>query len=104
MPLQAVCRGVVIAESDDVVVLEGSRYFPVDAVEPEHLRPSDLRTVCPWKGTASYYDLVVDGDVLPHAAWRYAAPSMAAYQILDRVAFSSAVRVRRARTQPPSDE
>lgn len=83
----------VIAKSDDTVVVEGNHYFPRDAVPDEYLEPSDTHTVCPWKGTASYYDVVVDGERNADAAWYYAEPSPAAEQIRDRIAFWRGVTV-----------
>ena len=65
----ATWNGAVIAESDDIVTVEGNAYFPLDAVRADVLRPSDSHTLCPWKGTASYYDLEVDGQVNADAAW-----------------------------------
>jgi uncharacterized protein (DUF427 family) len=87
-------NGVVIAESDDIVTVEGNAYFPRDAVREDVLRPSDHHTVCPWKGTASYYDLEVDGAVNKDAVWFYPAPKDAAKEITDRVAFWHGVEVR----------
>ena len=91
--VQAVWNGAVIAESDDVVVLEGNHYFPIGAVKPTHLRSSGHHTVCPWKGAASYYDLVAGGDVLRNGAWFYATPSPAANKIAGRLAFAPAVAI-----------
>jgi uncharacterized protein (DUF427 family) len=87
-------NGVVIAESDDIVTVEGNAYFPRDAVREDVLRPSDHHTVCPWKGTASYYDLQVDGAVNKDAVWFYPTPKDAAKEITDRVAFWHGVEVR----------
>jgi uncharacterized protein (DUF427 family) len=87
-------NGVVIAESDDIVTVEGNAYFPRDAVREDVLRASDHRTVCPWKGTASYYDLEVDGAVNKDAVWYYPTPKDAAKEITDRVAFWHGVEVR----------
>jgi uncharacterized protein (DUF427 family) len=86
-------NGVVIAESDDIVTVEGNAYFPQDAVREDVLRPSDHHTVCPWKGTASYYDLEVDGAVNKDAVWFYPTPKDAAKEITDRVAFWHGVEV-----------
>jgi uncharacterized protein (DUF427 family) len=94
--MQATWNGAVIAESDDTVVVEGNHYFPAESVRPEALRPSTHQTVCPWKGTASYYDVVVDGEVNRNAAWCYPQPSQAARHVADRVAFWGGVKVRRA--------
>ena len=67
----ATWNGVVVAESDDIVTVEGNAYFPRDAVRDDVLRPSDHHTLCPWKGTASYYDLEVEGRVNKDAVWYY---------------------------------
>jgi uncharacterized protein (DUF427 family) len=91
--MKAIWNGAVLAESDDTVVVEGNHYFPAGAVRREHLRDSDHHTVCGWKGTASYYDVVVDGQVNPGAAWYYPEPKDAARQITGRVAFWKGVRV-----------
>ena len=85
-------NGTVIASSDDTVVVEGSHYFPREAVTAA-LRESDTHTVCPWKGTASYLSVEVDGQVNTDAAWYYPAPKDAAKQIKDRVAFWRGVEV-----------
>ena len=90
----ATWNGTVIAESDDIVMVEGNAYFPRDAVRDEVLRPSSTHTVCPWKGTASYFSLEVDGKINPDAAWYYPAPKDAAKQITDRVAFWKGVQVQ----------
>jgi uncharacterized protein (DUF427 family) len=90
---QAIWNGAVIAESNDTVVVEGNHYFPPDSVSEQYLAPSDRHTVCHWKGTASYYDVVVDGQTNPGAAWYYPDPSPAARQIKDHIAFWRGVRV-----------
>jgi uncharacterized protein (DUF427 family) len=90
----ATWNGVVIATSDDTVVVEGNHYFPRDAVDPAVLRPSTRTSVCPWKGTASYHSLVVDGKENPDAAWFYPEPKSAAAEIKDRIAFWKGVEVR----------
>ena len=84
---KATWNGVVLAESDDTVIVEGNHYFPPDAVRWDHFQPSDDHSVCPWKGTASYHDVVVDGEVNPGAAWYYPEPKDAAAEIKDRIAF-----------------
>ena len=89
----ATWNGTVIAESDDIVVVEGNAYFPRDAVRDEVLRPSATHTVCPWKGTASYYSLEVDGQTNADAAWYYPEPKDAAKEITGRVAFWRGVTV-----------
>jgi uncharacterized protein (DUF427 family) len=90
----ATWNGAVIAESDDIVMVEGNAYFPRDAVRDEVLRPSGTHTICPWKGTASYYSLEVGGRINPDAAWYYPVPRAAAKQIAGRVAFWKGVEVR----------
>ena len=92
--MQAVLNGVVIAESDDTVVVEGNHYFPADSLRAEYVQPSDTRTTCAWKGVASYYDVNVDGAVSKDAVWYYTEPSAAAEQITDRVAFWRGVEVQ----------
>lgn len=83
----------MLAESDRTEVVEGNQYFPPDAVDRAHLRPSETHTVCPWKGTASYYDVVVDGRTNKDAAWYYPTPKDAAKQIAGYVAFWRGVTV-----------
>jgi uncharacterized protein (DUF427 family) len=95
-PVQAVWNGVVLAESDRTVVVEGNHYFPTDDVNREHLQPNTRNPVCTWKGTASYYDVIVDGQRNRSAAWYYPNPSRAAANIQDHVAFWHGVKVRRA--------
>ena len=90
---KAVWNGVVIAESADTVVVEGNHYFPPESVKREHLRPSSTHTVCPWKGTASYYTLEVNGQTNPDAAWYYPEPKDAARNIAGRIAFWKGVKV-----------
>ena len=83
---------IVLAESERTVV-EGNHYFPAESLRMEHFRPSATHTVCSWKGTASYYDIEVDGQVNRDAAWYYPSPSEAARQISGHVAFWKGVRV-----------
>ena len=90
---KAIWNGATLADSDATVVVEGNHYFPPDAISREHFRDSDAQTVCSWKGTASYYDVVVDDDVNPQAAWYYADPKTEAAQIRDYVAFWKGVEV-----------
>ncbi len=89
----ATWNGVLVAQSDNTEMVEGNHYFPIDSVKSEYLRPSDKETVCPWKGTASYYTLEVDGQQNPDAAWFYPQPKVAAEQIKDHVAFWRGVMV-----------
>jgi uncharacterized protein (DUF427 family) len=85
--MRAVWNGTVIAESDDTVVVEGNHYFPASSVDSSLLRPSATHTFCPWKGTASYWTIEVDGRTNTDAAWFYPDPTARAEQIRDRVAF-----------------
>lgn len=78
----------VIAQSDDVVMVEGSPYFPPSSLKKEYFKDSDLKTMCHWKGEASYYDIEVDGKKLTDAAWTYPEPTTPQAQpIKDYVAF-----------------
>jgi uncharacterized protein (DUF427 family) len=90
---RATWNGAVLAESNDTIVVEGNHYFPRSSLNPGLFAESSRRTRCPWKGMASYYDLVVDGQVNPAAAWYYPDPKPAAVDIEDRVAFWRGVRV-----------
>jgi len=85
--------GKVIAESNATVIVEGNQYFPPEAVKKENLEPSNHTSVCPWKGTAHYYHLEVDGIRNDNAAWYYPDPKPAAAEIKDRIAFWKGVRV-----------
>jgi uncharacterized protein (DUF427 family) len=89
----ATWTGAVIAQSDDTVVVENNHYFPRNSVRPEVLRPSQTSSVCPWKGTASYYSIEVGGSVNQDAAWYYPEPKEAAANIRDRIAFWRGVEV-----------
>ena len=91
--MKAIWNGTVVAESDDTVVVEGNHYFPADAVTEGVLKPSDTTTVCPWKGTASYHTVVVDGQENRDAAWYYPEPKDAAKEIKGRIAFWKGVTV-----------
>lgn len=91
--MRAVWNDKVVAESEDTVVVEGNHYFPPDAISSEYFKPSDTTSVCPWKGTASYYTLDVDGQQNPDAAWYYPDTKEAANKIKDRVAFWKGVQV-----------
>ena len=91
--VRATWNGRVIAESDDTVVVEGNHYFPEADVRSDVLVSSTTTSVCPWKGTASYYSVEVDGERNADAAWYYPAPKDAAAEIKDRVAFWKGVVV-----------
>ena len=91
--MRAIWNGTVIAESDDTVVVEGNHYFPAASVAEGVLSPSSTTSVCPWKGTASYYSLEVDGKTNADAVWFYPEPKPAAAQIADHVAFWKGVQI-----------
>lgn len=91
--MKAIWNGAVLAESDETIVVEGNHYFPPDSIRWEYFRPSDTHTTCPWKGVASYYDIVVGGKTNADAAWYYPEPKDAARQIKGYVAFWRGVQV-----------
>jgi len=91
--VKATWNGKVIAESDKCEVVEGNYYFPPGDVQKEFLKKSDTHSTCPWKGEASYYDVVVDGKVNKDAAWHYPEPKEAAKNITGFVAFWNGVEV-----------
>ena len=91
--MKAIWNDVVLAESNKTVVVEGNHYFPPDSINRAYFKESDTHTTCHWKGVASYYDIVVDGQVNADAAWYYPAPSPEASQITNYVAFWRGVRV-----------
>ena len=92
--MKAVWNGAVLAQSDNTVVVEGNQYFPADAINKEYFQESSTHTTCPWKGEASYYDVVVGGEVNRDAAWYYPETKEAAANIRGRVAFWRGVKVQ----------
>ncbi|MCC6615418.1 MAG: DUF427 domain-containing protein [Anaerolineae bacterium] len=90
---KAIWKGVIIAESDETVLVEGNHYFPRQTVKSEYLRSSGTHTVCPWKGQASYYSIEIDGQMKRDAAWFYPEPKPAAREIKDHIAFWRGVKV-----------
>src|SRR5206468_11519534 len=90
---KAAWGGKNIAESDATVIVEGNQYFPPEAVKKENLKPSNHTTNCPWKGTAHYYHVEVNGMRNDNAAWYYPEPKPAAAEIKNRIAFWKGVRV-----------
>ncbi len=91
--MKATWNGVVIAQSDDLVVVEGNQYFPESSLNRDYVTFSNHKTSCPWKGQASYYSLIVDGELNPDAAWYYADPKPEAEEIKGRVAFWKGVKI-----------
>jgi uncharacterized protein (DUF427 family) len=92
--MRALWKDNVIAESEHTIVIEGNHYFPPESLKREYLRDSSQHTVCPWKGTASYFDVVVGDEVNPAAAWYYPEPKAAAAEIRGYVAFWRGVTVQ----------
>ena len=91
--MKATWNGAILAESNSTVVVEGNHYFPPVSINREYFRESDTQSTCPWKGLASYHDIVVEGKVNTDAAWYYPAPKEAARQITGHVAFWRGVQV-----------
>jgi uncharacterized protein (DUF427 family) len=92
---KATWSNAVLAESAKFEVVEGNVYFPPDSIRQEHFQESDTHTVCPWKGTASYYNVVVDGKINKDAAWYYPEPKPAAKNITGHIAFWKGVQVEK---------
>lgn len=90
---KAIWNGVVLADSNDVVEVEGNKYFPPESINKEYFKESHTHTTCPWKGLASYYSIEVNGDVNEDAAWYYPEAKHAAKQIENYVAFWNGVEV-----------
>ena len=91
--MKAIWNDRILAESDDIVTVEGNAYFPKSSLNQEYFVESDNHTTCPWKGEASYYSIRVNGQTNRDAAWYYPTPKSAASEIKDRVAFWRGVRV-----------
>ena len=91
--MKAVWKDKTLAQSTDTVVVEGNHYFPKSSLSTEYFEPSNHTTHCAWKGEASYYNIIVDGDRNENAAWYYPDPSEKALQIKDRVAFWKGVKI-----------
>lgn len=87
--------GAVLAESEQTIEVEGNQYFPPAAIHQEYFKPSSLHTECSWKGTASYYDVEVNGKKNAGAAWFYPEPKAAAKEIAGFVAFWKGVTVQK---------
>lgn len=102
MLMRAVWNGVVLAESDETVVVDGNHYFPDSALQQEYFAPSATKSLCPWKGIATYYSVTANGATNAVAAWSYRHPLPLARKIKDRVAFGNGVGVV-ASDRPPHD-
>jgi len=91
--MKAIWENVILAESNATIVVEGNHYFPPDSMNKDYFKDSNTQTTCPWKGLASYYNIVVDGKVNQDAAWYYPDPKSAAGNIKNYVAFWKGVKV-----------
>ena len=91
--MKAIWNETVLAESDDTILVEGNHYFPAESIDKQYFQPSQTQSVCGWKGTASYYDVVVNGDTNKDAAWYYPDCKPDAKNIEGRVAFWKGVKV-----------
>ena len=93
MNIKAVWKNQIIAESQETILLEGNHYFPLDSIQKEFFENSDLHTNCPYKGQASYYTIVVNGERNKDAAWYYPNPKKQFEKITDRIAFWKGVQI-----------
>ena len=91
--MKAIWHDVILAESDETISVEGNYYFPPESIKKEYFKQSDYHTTCPWKGEASYYNIVVDQEINNDGAWFYPDPKEAAKEIKDYVAFWKGVEV-----------
>lgn len=91
--MKAIWNGQIIAESSDTIIVEGNHYFPEESIKKEFFAANETHTVCPWKGTASYYDVVANGETNKGAAWFYPEPKSEAKHIKNHVAFWKGVEV-----------
>lgn len=91
--MKAIWNNTIIAESNDTVIVENNHYFPISSLRREYVIDSDYQTTCPWKGLASYYSVVVDGQINENAAWYYPQPKAGAEAVTNRVAFWKGVQI-----------
>lgn len=92
--MKAIWNHKVLAESDDIVTVEGNAYFPMDSINKEFFKESNTQTLCPWKGNASYFSVTVNGKTNADCAWYYPKPSFLAKKIKDRIAFWRGVEIK----------
>ena len=92
--MKATWNGAILAESGDTIIVEGNHYFPADSINQEYFSPSETNTICGWKGTASYYNLTVNGDINSDAAWFYPEAKPDAKNIEGHVAFWKGIEVK----------
>jgi uncharacterized protein (DUF427 family) len=93
--MKVMWKNLILAESNDTVVVEGNHYFPPDSIKKQYFKKSETHTTCPWKGLASYYHLDVDGEINKDAAWYYPDPKDAAKNIKNYIAFWKGVEVKK---------
>ena len=93
--INATWNDIVIAQSDETIVIEGNHYFPPESLNKEYFKESETLSSCPWKGVASYYNIEANGEVNENAAWFYKQPSELAKEIKDHVAFWKGVDVKK---------
>lgn len=92
--IKAVWNGVILAESDQTIIVEGNHYFPPGSIREKYIQKSETHTICGWKGVANYYNIQVDGETNMNAAWYYSSPKEAVSRIAGYVAFWKGVEVR----------
>ncbi len=92
--MKAIWKGITLAESNETIIIEGNHYFPPESINRQHFRQSNTDTFCPWKGTASYYDIEAEEAVNENAAWYYPNPSDLAKNIKDYIAFWKGVEIK----------
>lgn len=92
--MKAIWNNVILAESDNIVTVEGNAYFPMDSIKKEFFKESNTQTLCPWKGKANYLSVTVDGKTNTDCAWYYSKPSLLAKKIKDRIAFWRGVDIQ----------
>ena len=92
--MQAIWNGVVIADSNDTVIVEGNHYFPFDSIQEQYYSKTELTTVCGWKGMANYYSVTVNGKTNKDCAWYYETPNDAASKIKGMIAFWREIQIK----------
>lgn len=91
--MKAIWKDIVLAESDQTIVIEGNHYFPHDAIKKEFFRKTDTKTICGWKGVANYFSVIVNGNTNNDCAWYYPEPTKDAEKIKNHVAFWKGVKI-----------
>jgi len=91
--MKAQYKNTIVAESENIQLVEGNSYFPSDSVKMEYLKESDTQYTCPWKGETQYYDIVLEGETIKDGAWGYPEPKEAAKHITGHVAFDESKEI-----------